>query len=107
VNNSTRTRRNTRVFRWEDPPESTRPVGLNAERESRWAETVARLQLNPGRWAIIYEGSQGSCGSLAWSIRRGATLGFAPPNSFESVTRGPDAGLVRVYARYVGEDGAS
>lgn len=96
--------RTPRTFRWEDPPPAaTPPPFAKVDQRSPWADTIARLQLQPGRWAVIYESGRGSCSSLAWSIRRGAMLGFEPVGTFEAVTRGPRIGLCRVYARYVGE----
>jgi hypothetical protein len=99
-NNRTRV---PKIFRWEDPPASRAPKVPEQPGGGAWQETVARLQMEPGRWAVIYEGTNGSASGLAWSIRRGGLVGWGYPGDFETTTRAV-AGQTLVYARYVGGD---
>ncbi|KIF67582.1 hypothetical protein HY68_01365 [Streptomyces sp. AcH 505] len=63
---------------------------------------AATLRERPGEWALIRRaGTQGSAGSTARLIKRGALLSYAPPGSFEAVSRAID-GEFRIYARYIG-----
>jgi hypothetical protein len=94
------------ILRWEDPPASQFIRNTNDERATRWAGVIVQLQLNPGRWAVVAEGTRGSCSGTGWMIRRGSLAGFDPPGSFEAATRGPHGGVCYLYVRYVGGEDA-
>lgn len=94
------------ILRWEDPPASQSIRNTGDQRATRWAGVIAQLQLNPDRWAVVAEGTRGSCSGTAWMIRRGSLTGFDPPGSFEAATRGLPTGQCILYVRFVGGDDA-
>lgn len=86
------------VIRWEDPGPRTRaPAG------DYW-KIAAELRANPGRWAVVREGTRMTVIGHGTSIQTGKIEAFRPAGSFEATCRSRD-GKVVVYARYVGEDG--
>jgi hypothetical protein len=89
-----------KIFRWEAPPPAARRAPEPSTGEA-WLETVARLQMEPGRWACIYEGTNGGASGLAWLIRRGALVGWGSAGDFEATTR-QNAGQALVYVRFIG-----
>ncbi len=86
------------VIRWEFPP-TAKPVG-------RYGVTLAheliasQLRRRAGEWALVAENPGNS--SLAGHIKSASIAAYRPAGAYEAVTRTVD-GVVRIYARYVGE----
>lgn len=88
------------IIRWEDPP-TAKPIGRHGVTLAN--ELIAsQLRRHPGEWALIAENPGNS--SLAGHIKSAAIAAFRPAGSYEAVTRTVE-GVVRIYARHVGEAG--
>jgi hypothetical protein len=90
---------NTEVT-WEEPPPSGK--GRNTWRSERWDSTAELLRTKPGAWAKIGRMSP----SVVTSIKGAHSDSWAPPGSFEAVSRNwsKEDAQSDVYVRYVGED---
>lgn len=88
-----------KVLRWEEPPPAKRGAVTSSSRFDALAE---ELRAQPGRWAVIYDGTTKSFSGMAHHIRQGAIRCFAPAGDFDATYRASADG-VRVYARYVGD----
>lgn len=90
------------ILRWENPPPSRTghagPKPLTDVYQTIREELMAR----PDEWAVIHEGPNKSCTSLANQFRRGKYRAFYPIGAFEFVSR-TDNEQGRIYARYLGE----
>ena len=85
------------VFRWEDPPPMRRPsMGVDYD------HLADILRANPGRWAVVREGTRARTVGHMSEIKSGKIAAFRPAGTFESTCRSEGA-KVTVYARYVGE----
>ena len=92
------------VIRWEEPPPhgNGRKPTNRPKQTTLWRGIAAELREHPGRWALVVaEDGYNYAGGLASQIERGSLSAFRPRGSFEAVTR--TVGMVRVYARFVGE----
>lgn len=92
-----------RIIRWEDPPPARngrgaggRPLG------SRWDEVAETLRDEPGRWAVIVEGTAAQASAATARIRLATARCFAPAGTFEARVRSDTGGVHTVYARHVG-----
>jgi hypothetical protein len=89
------------VLRWEEPPSHGNTSQPDA---GRWAPIAAALKERPGEWAVIAEGLKpGTSGPMVTRIKKGQRGCWAPAGAFEARGRSNGDGLVRLYARYVGE----
>jgi hypothetical protein len=88
-------------IRWEDPPPSKKRTSW----AGKYAHIADALRQRPGEWAIVSEDAQGN---LASYIKQGTLKGFAPPRSFEAVSRVNPGYESRnnmrstIYARFIG-----
>lgn len=96
------------VIRWEAPPAHGNTGTSRRGRKPLYQGAADALRDRPGEWAIVAEGIvQGTAGSLAWRIRNGFGP-WGPARTFETRSVGSVEGAsCKVYARYVGADGAS
>lgn len=97
----------TPVLRWADPPPLPKTCrsftdGRRATRESRMAPYADALREHPGRWAVVFEGSQGAASAMATHISLGQMACFTPTGDFEATSR-RQGETVLCYARYVGD----
>lgn len=89
------------AIRWEEPP--ARSHG----RAYDWAAIGAALKAKPGQWALaVVCPNTATAGSTARYVRAGAYHALRELGRFEATARTVE-GEARVYARYVGEGGAS
>lgn len=79
---------------WEEPPAK----GSCRPRRRAVLETLAVLKEHPGRWALVYEGSQSGAAGLMGSIKRAAN---AQSERWEATTRRVGDDLTRCYARFL------
>lgn len=93
------------ILRWEDPKPSLQPRE-NGYSRSRYRDIADELRAQQGRWAVIAEFSGRNRTALATHISRGAIGCFRPAGDFDAVSR-QVFGLTTIYARYVGDGGAS
>lgn len=87
------------TIEWKSP-DPERPNGnIHAVDHARVA---LKLCAAPGRWARIkaYRNAA-TATSIAWQIRNGALVAYAPKGTYEA-TRRSEEGAYWVYARYVG-----
>jgi hypothetical protein len=92
------------VIRWEDPPPAKAgPPSTGDFTRSRYDRVAEVLRANPGRWALIYDGSLKGRQGAAHQIRQGALRAFTPAGDFDATTRWQGDRL-RIYARYLGGD---
>jgi hypothetical protein len=96
------------IIRWEEPPP---PAGNGAGRvpgmrPSQYNTIADQLRANPGRWAVVEEIQRQRNNGLATKIAMGHMLCFTPAGDFEAVTR-QGGGVVRTYARYLGDEGGA
>ena len=88
------------VIRWEEPPR--RQSGRKPGHGKHHAIADA-LRSHPGEWALILTSSTtATAGVMASHMRNGHMAAYTPAGAFEATSRGKN-----VYARYVGEGGAS
>lgn len=94
----------TAVVRWEAPPPTrSRNGGRPVDTYSSGYQAIAdELRTRPGEWAVVQEFEGRRNVGLATKIRLGSMLCFTPAGDFDAVTRHGD-GIVRVYARYLGD----
>jgi hypothetical protein len=94
-----------KVLRWADPPPAIKGGARERHYYSPWGVLARQLRGEPGRWAVIHEGSRMEAFSIHAIIRAGKVKCFEPRGAFESCTRSMpsgDARIYEVYARYVG-----
>lgn len=97
------------VVRWEDPPAAHSAAGKpkHPRRTDKWRTVATELRRRPGEWAVLLEAERfGNGGGIAGQIKAGALIAFRPAGAFDATTRTVD-GLYTVYARYVGDPGAT
>lgn len=100
-------REQAQIIRWEDPTPAVagrRNSGQPGEATSRYTTIAADLRARRGRWAVVEEFAGRLDRGLSSKINKGAMVCFAPAGDFEAVTRRGE-GVVRVYARYLGDGG--
>ena len=86
---------------WEEPPSAARRT------RTAWERVADDLRARPGEWARIRDGLNGAnAGTIAHRIRTGFYRGFRPAGDFEAVSRTQGTASA-VYARYLGDGGAS
>lgn len=82
-------------MKWQDPPGDRR-------RSSNYSDIARKLREQPGRWALIIEGTNAS---VTTHINKGRYKDFAPAGDFEATSRRDSTtGNVKIWARYVGEE---
>jgi len=73
---------------------------------NKYASYLEELKQNPNRWGYLreYKGASASNAyTFAHNCKRGAIHKLSPQDGVEVVARSAGAGLVIVYARYVGD----
>lgn len=88
----------TAVVRWEDPPDQI----ARGKRVIDWASIAEELRQHPGRWAVVSEAPANV--GIGWFIKTGRYAWCRPAGSFQSASRRV-AGVLTIYARYVGDGG--
>ncbi len=89
------------IIRWEAPPDPDHDSYRRRHRRS-WAIVALELRRNPGKWAVIEEGTA-NVRNLANRITTGQGP-WAPARSYQTATRSHD-GTSTLYAVYVGPNG--
>ena len=96
-------------IKWQEPPDKSWRGRRSNRTSDQWEKVASELRAKPGVWAMIGRHPV----HIAAMIKRGSTV-FAPPGSFEAVTRNSKKGVAKgvgptsgVYARYVGDHGSS
>jgi len=82
-------------MKWQAPPEVNR--GRNDL--SKYASEAAALRAQPGKWALVIEGTGPSIGG---QVRAGRLTNF-PKGEFEATSRKRSDGKYDVYVRFVGD----
>jgi hypothetical protein len=87
----------TAIVRWEEPPRGQERF------PSKYQDLADTLRANPGMWAVALEEITRSIANGLCSRSRNGVNPFGPKGSFEMTVVGPESGLVKLYARYVGD----
>lgn len=88
---------------FEEPPAKGHSTGKKTKHQVI-AEKLAR---RPGQWAhVATYRTPSSAGSIAHLMRTAKLKAYAPAHSYEAAVRNVN-GSQRIYARYVGEGGAT
>jgi len=91
-----------KILRWDEPPNTYVPVARK-QAGSQWDAVAATLRAEPGRSAVIYEGSRSAATGIASVVNDGRTKCFTPAGSFRATLRTvPGTKTVEVYAKHVG-----
>lgn len=90
------------ILRWQDPPPQLNGhVSVGRTPGSPWDDIAKVLRDEPGRWAVIFEGTAPAANSLAVRIRQAICRCFSPAGTYEARLRSID-GVHTVFVRYVG-----
>lgn len=81
-------------MKWQDPPNDQR-------RSVDYTKIAKSLREHPNRWALILEGTNAS---VTTHINKGRYRDFTPAGHYEATSRRDEAGTVRIWARYIGEE---
>lgn len=88
---------------WEEPPPTKVP---DRKRKRAWEDEAAQLRASPGHWARIAEYEKtdyGKATNLQRTVNKGYVPAFEPSGAYEGTVR-TVGDIVKVYARYVGEE---
>jgi hypothetical protein len=95
-----------KILRWAEPdPLPFLPHrGHGGPPGSEWDEVADQLRSEPGKSAVVYEGTRNGASSVASIFSRGTLVATRPAGAFEVQRRtAPGTQVVEVFVKYVGD----